>query len=127
MTSQTHSTWISFGMAPLLGINACGYGADRKRLRDELACAEEMLRGKPRNSVLVDMDIAQTELLPELVEFLRLHSGGPEDPIRKLAIIGVPGFKQWWYAQRKAVVWPKHARFFDEHEKAKRWLIAETW
>jgi hypothetical protein len=127
MTARTHSTWISVGMAPLLGINACGYGADRERLRAELACAEEMLRGKPRNSVLTDLDIAQTDLLPEIVEFLRLHDGGPDDPIRKLAIIGVSGWKQWWYTQRKMVVWPKHVRFFDEQEKAKRWLIYEGW
>lgn len=36
-----------------------------------------------------------------------------------MAIIGAPGWKKTWYGLTKKIQWPKNARFFDEHEKAK--------
>ncbi len=127
MKRRLHSLWISFKMTPLFGINACGYGSDRESVRTEMEGAEAILREQPRGSVLVDLDIAQTELCPEIVAFLQAHAGQPDDPIRKLAIVGVSPTKRWWWQWRKKVVWPKHARFFEGHEPAKAWLVGEEF
>ena len=120
-----HSRWISHKLTPVLGINLDGFEADRAGLRAEIAAVEAILSAQERGSLLVVVDMALTDMGPELIAFLNAHAGQESDPIRKMAIVGISGPKRIWYRFSKKVSWPKHARFFDGHEPAKAWLIAE--
>ncbi len=126
MPRRTRSVIISHKLAPLIGINLCGFGADREAVRAELEAAVKLfdrVAGGPR---LVVLDIADTQMTPEIAAFLAVHNGQPGDPIDRLAIVGVTGWRKWWDQVRKRVVWPKKARFFAGHEPAKAWLVGES-
>ncbi len=125
MPYRMHSRWISYKGAPILGINLDGFEADRAGLRAEIEAVEAILRTQEPGSLLVVADLALTEMGPELIAFLEAHAGQEGDPIRKMAIVGIPGWRRMWYCINKKVSWPRHARFFDGHEAAKPWLIAE--
>ena len=127
MTYHMQSRWVSYENTPLFGINLDGFEADRRRLRAEIEAVEAILRQKERNTVLVVVDLALTDIGPEVMAFLNAHAGQEGDPIRKMAIIGISPARKIWYHLVKKVAWPKHARFFDEHEKAKPWLISENF
>ena len=121
------SRWISYENTPLFGINLDGFGADRQRLQEEIEAVEAILRQKERNTVLAVVDLALTDIGPEVIAFLNAHAGQEGDPIRKMAIVGISAMRQVWYRLVKKVSWPTHARFFDEHEKAKPWLTSEQF
>ncbi len=125
MPYRMHSRWISYNLTPILGINLDGFEADRAGLQAEIDAVEAILSQQERNSLLVVLDLALTDFGPETVAFLRAHAGQEGDPIRKMAIVGIPGWRRAWYRLTRKVTWPLHARFFDEHEKAKPWLISE--
>lgn len=125
MTRRPRSVMITHQENPMLGINLCGYEADRQSVVAEIAAAEAILARQPANSLLVVIDLAFTEMMPEIVSFIQAHSGQAGDPIRKMAVVGVSSTRRFWYRLRKTITWPRHARFFDEHEKAKAWLISE--
>jgi hypothetical protein len=127
MSRRLRSVWVTMKEIPLFGLNLAGYGSDREGVVAELTAAEEMFSRHFGDRVRVDMDIALTDMMPEIVAFFNAHTGEPSDPIFKLAVIGVPGWKKWWYQVSKKIRWPKNARFFDEHEKAKAWLITERF
>ncbi len=127
MTKRLRSVWISHKGNPMFGLNVTGYGSDWEGIVAEINAAEKMLCRKPWNSVLMVIDLAYTDFVPEVAAFINAHQGQQGDTIRRLAIIGVPGFKRWWYRVTKKVTWPKHSRFFDEHEKAKAWLVGEIF
>ncbi len=123
---RRRSVWISHKNTPLFGLNLSGYGADAAGIHAELEAAEEDFCRRPGyGSFLVALDLAFCDMLPELAAFINSHNGQPGDPIRKLAVIGVPWYKRLWYQWIKGVRWPKHARFFDAQEPAKAWLISE--
>ena len=125
MKNRIRSRWVSYLENPLFGMNLCGFEGDRQGVVAEIEAVEDILCKQPWQSVLAVLDIARTNMTPELVAFIQAHSGQEGDPIRKLAIIGVPEWKKIWYRYVKKVAWPKKARFFDEHEKAKAWLVGE--
>ena len=123
--TKMHSRWISYKLTPVLGINLDGFEADHAGLQSEIEAVEAILATQERNSLLVVVDMALTDMGPELIAFLNAHAGQASDPIRKMAIVGISGPKRIWYRLARKVAWPKHARFFDGHEPAKAWLIAE--
>ncbi len=127
MAYRMQSRWVSYENTPLFGINLDGFGADRQRLQAEIEAVESILRQKEHNTVLTVVDLALTDIGPEVIAFLNAHAGQEGDPIRKMAIIGVSPVQQIWYRLAKKVTWPRHARFFDEHEKAKPWLTSEQF
>ncbi len=125
MAYHMQSRWVSYENTPLFGINLDGFGADRQRLRAEIEAVEAILIQKERSTVLAVVDLALTDIGPEVIAFLSAHAGQEGDPIRKMAIIGISRPRQVWYRLARKVAWPRHARFFDEHEKAKPWLVFE--
>ncbi len=127
MAYRMQSRWISYENTPLFGINLDGFGADRQRLVAEIEAVEAVLRQKERGTVLAVVDLALTDIGPEVTAFLQAHAGQEDDPIRKMAIIGISRPRQIWYRLTRKVAWPRHARFFDEHEKAKPWLTSENF
>ncbi len=127
MPRRLRSVWVTMKEIPMFGLNLAGYGSDREGVVAELTAAEDMLCHHFGDRVRVAMDIAQTDMMPEIIQFLHAHTGERSDPIFKLAIIGLPGWKKTWYQWTKKIRWPKNARFFDEQEKAKAWLISERF
>jgi hypothetical protein len=127
MPKRLRSVWVTMKEIPMFGLNLAGYGSDRDGVIAEINAAEEMMSRHFGSPLRVDLDMAQTDMMPEIIRFLHKHSGQPGDPIFKLAIIGIPGWKKTWYHLTKKICWPKNARFFDEHEKAKAWLITERF
>jgi len=112
---------------PIYGLNLAGYGSDREGVIAELSAAKEMISRHFGSPLRIDMDIALTDMMPEIIAFFHAHPGEPGGPSFKLAVIGIPGWKKIWYQATKKIQWPKNARFFDEHEKAKAWLISERF
>jgi hypothetical protein len=127
MPYRMQSRWVSYENTPLFGINLDGFGNDRQRLQAEIEAVEAILRQKERNTVLAVVDLALTGMSPEVIAFLQAHAGQQGDPIRKMAIIGISSLRRVWYRLVKKVAWPRQARFFDEHEKAKPWLLSEQF
>ncbi len=125
MAKRPRSVMITHQGNPMLGINLTGYETDRQGVVAEIAAVETILARQPANSLLVVVDLAFTEMMPEIVSFIQAHSGQAGDPIRKMAVVGVSGTQRFWYRLRKTITWPRKARFFEEHEKAKAWLISE--
>ena len=125
MRNRLQSRWISFRGAPILGINLDGFESDCAGARAEIEAVEAILCTQERGSLLAVLDIALTNMMPEVIRFITAHSGQADDPIRKMAIVGVSDARRIWYRLTKKITWPKHARFFDEHEKAKAWLVTE--
>ena len=121
------SRWVGHDGAPLYAVNLTGFGSDRATITAEIEGAESVLCKQEKNSLLVVLDLALTDMTPEIAGFLSAHAGQPADPIRKMAIVGVSGTRKFWYRITRRVAWPRHARFFDEHEKAKAWLVSERF
>lgn len=127
MPRRLRSVWITVKEIPVFGLNLAGYEADREGVAAELAAAEEMIRCHFGDPLRIDLDMAHTRMTPEIIDFFNAHPGGPGSPIFKLAVIGIPGWKKAWYALIRKIRWPENARFFDEHEQAKAWLISERF
>ncbi len=125
MSFRMHSRWISHKGSPVLGINLDGFEADRAGLQAEIDAVEAILSTQENNSLLVVVDLALTNIGPEVAAFLNAHAGQESDPIRKMAIVGISGVRKIWYQRVRKISWPKHARFFDGHEEAKAWLISD--
>jgi len=110
-------------------MNLCGYGTDATAIRAEIDAAEENLQAIHKNVHLIDLDISDTTMTAEIAAmlsaFLRAHPGSPGDPVRKLAVIGVPAAKRMWWKLKWKIEWPPTTRFFTAHEDAKAWLISE--
>jgi hypothetical protein len=126
MSHRLRSRWISHKENPLFGINLTGFETDRDAICAEIAAVEAILTQQPWNSVLAVLDIARTQMTPELAAFINAHPGGREDPIRRLAIVGVSPLRRAWCRWFKKVNWPTAARFFDGHEPSKAWLIGQV-
>jgi len=96
-------------------------------LAEEIVAAQAVIRRQPVNSLLVAMDLYGAPMTPELVAFLKASGDRKENPIRKIAIIGVWGLRKVWYERFRRVSWPKNAAVFSDWERAKDWLVAETF
>ena len=125
MAHRIRSVMISHKMTPVFGLNLCGFGSDRKAVQAELEAAVQLFDRRAGGPLLVALDIADTVMTPEIAAFLAAHNGQPGDPIDRLAILGVSGWRRWWDQVTKKVQWPKKARFFAGQEEAKAWLIGE--
>ena len=66
-------------------------------------------------------------MTPELIAFLKASDDRNGNPIRKMAIIGIYGLRKIWYEKTRRVSWPRNAAFFSDWERAKDWLVAETF
>jgi hypothetical protein len=126
-THKTRATWVSRKERDLWCLDFGGLEHDRAGLLAEIEAAQAVIQGQPDNSLLVAAVLPEAGLAPELVEFLNCYSSAAHNPIHKLAILGVSGWRRFWYARTGAVAWPSNARFFDDYELAKDWLIEEEF
>ncbi len=124
---RLRSTWLSHKNCPLYCIDFSGYGADLAGVQREITACEQVLAGQAANSLLVTLDLSLTDFFPEITQFIAAHAARTDDPIRKMAVLGVPGWKRTWYRLTRRVTWPKTARFFEAYEPAKDWLAVESF
>ncbi len=125
MNKMVRSKWVSFKEKSLWACGFDGWKADRQGLAAEIQAVETFMWQQLPDSMVVALNLDDTQLTPELVEFFKKSSKREKNPIRKLAILGVSAWQRIWYQQAKGIVWPKNAKFFDDWEKAKAWLVGE--
>lgn len=125
MKSRVRSRWISKRETDFYCIDFSAFGNDRNALKVELDASEAVIASQAENSLLVTVDLHLTEMVPEIIEFMRYNSNRPGNPIRKMAILGVSPAKKIWYQLRHHVQWHRNSAFFSDFEAAKDWLISE--
>ena len=114
-------------MTQLYCIDFAGYGADRQGIGAEITAAEAVLCNYSPRSLLVAIDLSQTQMMEEIITFINQHAASPDSPCRKVGFLGVSGFQRFWYQYHKGVHWPKNARFLKEYDQVKNWLVAEGY
>ncbi len=123
--SPIRAKWVSRREVPLWCCDFGGFGSDRARLLIEIAASQAVIDQQAENSLLVAVDLSDTPPSPEIAAFFKTNANRAQNPIRKLAILGLSGFQRWWYRYVKHVVWPRQTRFFHDWEQAKDWLVSE--
>jgi hypothetical protein len=119
------ATWISRKERSIWCCDFSGFGLDRAALAAEIEVSDATIRQQSEGSLLVTVYMHQPNFTPELLEFFQHNSRPENNPIHKMAIIGVSGFEKFWFQRMKKISWPKNAAFFSDYEKAKDWLIGE--
>jgi hypothetical protein len=125
MPRRVNSKWLTKRETSFYTIDFSGLGTDRQGLLAEMNTAEAVIGKQAENSLLVAVDAHQTEMMDELAGWFTAYATRPHSPVRKMAILGISPFKRAWYRWTGRVVWPKTARYFDDYEAAKDWLIGE--
>lgn len=125
MKRRLRATWVSRNERDIWCLDFSGFDDDRPGLLAEIAASCSVIRRQPANSLLVAAVLPSGGLAPELIEFLNACSCPASNPIHKMAILGMSGWRRFWHARAKGVVWPQNARFFDDYERAKDWLVGE--
>jgi len=123
MKKRTRATWVSRKEVPIWCCDFGGFGADRQGLVAEIAASQAVIDRQVENSLLVAVDLNDATLSPDVIAFFERYASQSQNPVRRMAILGVSGFQRCWY--RRA--WPKTARFFSDWEKAKAWLVTERF
>ncbi len=127
MQHKTRAKWVSYKERDLFGCDFSGFGSDRSSLAAEIQVSEAIIRQQAENSLLLAVYMHEAAPTPELIRFFERSCCPVKNPIRKMAILGVSNIQRIWYQRVKGISWPKNARFFDDYEKAKAWLVAERF
>ena len=127
MKRRIHSTWISRKEVRIYCIDFSGLVSDHTGLSTEIEASEAVLRQQPVNSLLVTVDLHQSEMMPEIAAFFNKYSVRGQNPISKMVILGLTGLQRVWYPLANGVNWPQTAIFLEDFEQAKDWLIAESF
>lgn len=93
----------------------------------EIEASEAVIQQQAENSLLVAVALHQATMMPELTAFFKRYAGKERNPIRKMAILYVTRWQRIWFRLAHGVTWPQNARFFDDYEKAKDWLVSEQF
>lgn len=126
MTDKRRATWITRKNVPMWCLDFSGFAQDHAGLCREIAFSHTGLQHRPPHSVLVAVDLYQTKMTPEIAVFFRTYADSVTSPIRKLALIHVTTLRRLNYRYWHHVVWSPMARFFDDYERAKAWLVGDT-
>jgi hypothetical protein len=127
MPRRIKSTWITRKETPIYCIDFSSLGSDRQSLLLEMHASEAVLCKQASDSLLVAVDLHHTDMMSEIIDFFRNCNNQDNNPVRKMAILGISGIQKVWYPWHLRFSWPKNAAFFDDYEKAKDWLIGECF
>jgi hypothetical protein len=127
MKHHYRAKWVSYKERNLWCCDFSNFNGDQKALAEEIKVSGAVIHQQKTDSMLVAVYMHKAEITPELLAFLKKASLQSDNPIHKMAIIGVTGLEKLWYEWVKKVRWPANARFFTDYEKAKAWLVAETF
>jgi hypothetical protein len=123
MKTPVRAKWVTYREVPLWCCDFGGFGSDRDSLVAEIAAAQAVIDRAGKNSLLIAVDLNDATLSGDIIAFFKCYAGQALHPVRRMAILGVSGFQRC----RHRRVWPKTARFFDDWEQAKKWLVTERF
>jgi hypothetical protein len=121
MKPRIHSTWLNTRNTRIYCVDLSSFNDNPAGIAAEIEAARGQIEPQPENSLLITIDLHETRLTLEIERFLRDITR----PVRKMAILGVPGLRRAWYNLAGRAPWPARARFFEDFEKAKDWLAGE--
>jgi hypothetical protein len=124
---KVRATWITYKERSIWCCDFAGYESDPQGLLTEIEVSDSVIKQQPENSLLVAVVLDKRGLTPEIAEFFRINTARTPNPIRKMAVLFLPGFRRRWYEWVQHGVWPAHTGFLDDYEKAKEWLIKESF
>lgn len=115
------STWLVHKEARIQYADYSGFHSDLEGLRAEVEYASEQTLLEPLNSVLSLVDVTDTLGTQEIVEYLKNAAVRTRPYIRKMAVVGVPGYKRILLRAVIAFI-GQDIRPFETLEEAKDWL-----
>ncbi len=127
MTHKPRATWVSRKERDIWCLDFAGLGGDRADLLAEIEASQAVMRVQPANSMLVALVLDEAGATPEVVNFINTYACLERNPIHKMAILGLTHWQRFWLSRRQGVTWPKNARFFDDYELAKDWLVEDRF
>ena len=117
------SRWIDHRGARILLADYSGFGGVLEQLKPEVDYASELTVREPLNSVLSLVDVTCTSGTPEIMDLLKTAAATTKPYIRKMAVIGVEGYKK--ILLRAVVAFSGQTiHSCDTIEEAKDWLAA---
>ncbi len=122
MPTRIHTCWLNTRNTRIFCVDLSSLDGNPAGLAAEIQAARAVIEAQPENSLLVTVDLHHTRLTLEIERLLRDSAR----PVRKMAILGVPGLRRAWYSLAGRAAWPGRARFFADFEQAKDWLAAEA-
>ena len=127
MMKRIRATWISRKERNIWCCDFGGFEGDLSGLITEIEASQFVIRQQAEDSLLVAVDLCQAKMTPEIAAFFNAYSSQAKNPIHKMAVLGLSTFQKFRYHWFEGGNWPTNARFFDDWEKAKDWLIEEDF
>jgi hypothetical protein len=127
MKKRIRSTWVSRKEKSIWCCDFSSFGSDRAGVLAELAASEAVIDRERENSLLVAVDLYRVRMEPELVAFFQNYGQPASNPVRKMAIVHISGVRRLWLQVARGVRWPPRAKFFEDYEEAKDWLVGEKF
>ena len=90
MATRIHSTWLNTRNTRIYCVDLSSFNDDPDGLTREIDAARAVIEHLPENSLLVSLDLHSTRLTVEIERFLRDITR----PVRKMAVLGVPGLRR---------------------------------
>lgn len=116
------STWLVHEGTRIQYADYSGFHADLEGLRAEVEFASEQTLREQVDSVLSLVNITDTSGTPEIVDYLKNAAVRTKPYIRKMAVVGVPGYKK--ILLRAVITFTgQDIKPFDSLEEAKDWLV----
>ncbi len=88
------SKWIDHRGAKILLADYSGFGGVLEQLKPEVESASELTLMEPKNSVLSLVNVDGTSGTPEIMDFLKTAAVRTKPHVRKMAVVGVQGYKK---------------------------------
>ncbi|MBN2201410.1 hypothetical protein JW777_05600 [bacterium] len=115
------STWLVHKGARIQYADYSGFHADLEGLKAEVEYASEQTLKERLESVLSLVNVTDTSGTQEIVEYLKNAAVRTRPYIRKMAVVGVPGYKKILLRAVIAFI-GQEIKPFDTVEEAKDWL-----
>lgn len=123
----TRAKWVSRKERSLWCCDFSDFEGDAQALAREIEVSDATICQQPAGSLLLAVDLCRTHLNPQIIAFFEANARRNPNPIRKLAVVNLSRFQQFWRRRIRPMVWPSHTRFFDDWEQAKDWLVSDRF
>lgn len=122
---RARAAWVSRKEIPFFCLDFSGFRSDPAGLTAEIRASEAVIAAQAPHSLLLAIDLHRAGFAPDLIAYLRILVNRSPNPVRRVAVIGLSGWRRRWLALVKHIEWPRNAAFFDDWETGKAWLIGE--
>jgi hypothetical protein len=118
------STWIEYEGKKIFYQDFSKLFYNSAAVKAELAEVQEIVRGQPKDSVLILTDMRDTNVSSNLLPAMNAASTATKAHVHKTAVLGVSGMKRK-LADLLTALTGQQLKYFDDLESAKRWLVEE--